>query len=129
MPRRPFRRPAGRGRYPNRTGQVYAVEDDQEPEEENAEGGQLVEVEDQDVWGEVFEDENTGRTYYVNENEELVEMAAEGSGGQSSTAQVSSIALGSGRSVPPKENENTTDRSQHTRVEEKAGAPRLYDFI
>ena len=129
VPRRPFRRPAGRGRYPNRTGQVYAVEDDQEPEEENAEGGQLVEVEDQDVWGEVFEDENTGRTYYVNENEELVEMAAEGSGGQSSTAQVSSIALGSGRSVPPKENENTTDRSQHTRVEEKAGAPRLYDFI
>ena len=125
--RRPFRRFNGRGRYQNRTGQVYAVEDDQEPQEEAAEEGQLVEVDEQDE-PEMFEDEHTGRTYYVNENDELVEMAAEGSGSQS-TVQVSSVALGSGRGGRKQDSEPSTDQSQHTRVETKLGVPRLYDFI
>ena len=125
--RRPFRRFGGRGRYQNRSGQVYAVEDDQEPSEEAADEGQFVEVDEQDE-PEVFEDENTGRTYYVNENDELVELATEGSGSQS-TVQVSSVSLGSNRGGQRRDPEPATDQSQRTKVEATSGVPRLYDFI
>ena len=124
------RRFGGRPRQQARAGQVFSVEDDQEEVQEDTMGeGQLVEVEEQEEL-ETFEDETTGRTYYVNENDELVEMSAEGSGGHIPTAQVSSVALGMNRNPLHKDaKEDTSEQSLRTKVEGKSGALRLYDFI